>query len=118
MRVTAHRLETCSYLATSPSDTQHARPCSWTFKAYSNYFLEHRELKKEVAKTTLERQRGHFKAACMHIGEAKLEAITPAMLNSMYIALLKGESPSGRKVGGSYVNCIHDNIKLIGRAHV
>lgn len=29
---------------------------SWTFKAYSDYFLEQRELKKEVAKTTLERQ--------------------------------------------------------------
>lgn len=86
---------------------------SWTFGAYCDYFLEQRELKKEIAKTTLERQRGHFKAACMHIGAAKLESITPAMLNSMYIALLKGETPSGRKVDGSYVNCIHDNIKLV-----
>lgn len=86
---------------------------SWTFKAYSDYFLEQRELKKEVAKTTLERQRWQFKAVCMHIGEAKLEAITPAVLNSMYIALLKGETLSGRKAGGSYVNQIHDNIKLV-----
>lgn len=86
---------------------------SWTFKTYSDYFLEQRELKKEIAKTTLERQRGHFKAACIHIGEAKLEEITPAALNSMYIALLKGETPSGRKASGSYVNCIHDNIKLV-----
>ena len=84
-----------------------------TFEQYAERYLKRRELKKEVAKTTLERQRGHFKAACMNIGEAKLEAITPAMLNSMYIALLKGESPAGRKVGGSYVNCIHDNIKLV-----
>lgn len=86
---------------------------SWTFRAYSDYFLEQRELKKEVAKTTLERQRWQFKAVCMHIGEAKLEAITPAMLNSMYIALLKGETLSGRKAGGSYVNQIHDNVKLV-----
>lgn len=86
---------------------------SWTFKAYSDYYLEQRELKKEIAKTTLERQRWQFKVVCMHIGEAKLEAITPAVLNSMYIALLKGDTLSGRKASGSYVNQIHDNIKLV-----
>lgn len=86
---------------------------SYTFKEYSDYFLEQRELKKEVAQTTLERQRGHFKAACAHIGEANLAAITPAMLNKMYIAMLKGDTLSGHKSGGSYVNQIYDNIKLV-----
>ena len=86
---------------------------SYTFKEYSDYFLEQRELKKEVAQTTLERQRGHFKAACAHIGEANLASITPAMLNKMYIAMLKGDTLSGHKSGGSYVNQIHDNIKLV-----
>ena len=86
---------------------------AYTLKEYCDYYLEQRELKKEIAQTTLERQRGHFKAACHHIGEAKLEAITPAMLNKMYIAMLKGDTLSGRKSGGSYVNGIHDNIKLV-----
>ena len=86
---------------------------SYTFKEYSDRFLEQRELRKEIAKSTLERQRSHFKAVSAHIGEAKLEAITPEMLNEMYIAMLKGDTLSGRKAGGSYVNGIHDNIKLV-----
>lgn len=31
----------------------------------------------------------------------------------MYIALLKGDTPSGRKAGGSYVKQSHDIIKLV-----
>ena len=86
---------------------------SWTFEAYCEHYLEQRELKKEVAQTTLERQRSQVKTACMHLGKAKIEEITPSMLNSMYIALLRGETLSGRRVGGSYVNCVHVNIKLV-----
>lgn len=55
----------------------------------------------------------YFRAACRHIGEAKLEAVTPTNLNKMYVAMLKGDTISGRKASGTYVNCVHANVKLV-----
>lgn len=85
----------------------------YTFRKYCDRFIELRRANREVAATTLLRQEQLFKAACRHIGEASLESITPMVLNDMYIRMLKGDTLSGRKSGGSYVNQIHDNIKLV-----
>ena len=86
---------------------------SYTFEEYCGRFLGRRALGKEVAETTQERQRWQFKAACRHIGKANLASITPAMLDDMYIAMLKGDTLSGKPSSGSYVNQIHDNITLV-----
>ena len=86
---------------------------SYTFEEYCERFLERRALGKEVAETTQKRQRWQFKAACRHIGKANLASITPAMLDDMYIAMLKGDTLSGKPSSGSYVNQIHDNITLV-----
>ena len=86
---------------------------SYTFEEYCERFLERRALGKEVAETTQKRQRWQFKAASRHIGKANLASITPAMLDDMYIAMLKGDTLSGKPSGGSYVNQIHDNITLV-----
>ena len=86
---------------------------SYTFEEYCERFLERRALGKEVAPTTQKRQRWQFKAACRHIGKANLASITPAMLDDMYIAMLKGDTLSGKPSSGSYVNQIHDNITLV-----
>ena len=50
---------------------------------------------------------------CHHIGGVKLEDVTPQMLNNVYVAMMQGDTLSGRKSGGSYVNQIHDNITLV-----
>lgn len=86
---------------------------TYTFEQYAERFLERRKLNKEIADTTYERQKQHFKAASMHIGKAKLESITSEMLDDAYIAMLKGDTLSGKPSGGSYVNGIHDNITLV-----
>ncbi len=86
---------------------------SYTFQEYCERYLNERKAKKEVAETTLRRQEWQFKAACKHIGAVKLEDVTPAMLNQTYVAMMKGDTLSGRKSGGSYVNQIHDNITLV-----
>ena len=86
---------------------------TYTFEGYAERYLKRRELNKEIAATTLERQRQLFKAANMHIGKANLAAITPTMLDDMYIAMLGGDTLSGKPSGGSYVNGIHDNITLV-----
>ena len=69
---------------------------TYTFEQYAERYLKRRELNKEIAATTLERQRQHFKAASMHIGKANLASITPTMLDDMYIAMLSGDTLSGK----------------------
>lgn len=85
----------------------------YTLEEYCRRYVDRRELNKEVAATTIDRQRQQFKAVAKHLGKAKLESITPTMLDDMYIAMLKGDTLSGRPSGGSYVNQIHDNLTLV-----
>ena len=85
----------------------------YTFEEYCEQFVELRRAGKEVSPTTLRKQETYFRAACHHIGKAKLEAVTPTDLNKMYVAMLKGDTLTGRKVSGAYVNGIHVNIKLV-----
>ena len=86
---------------------------NYTFAEYAQRYLEIRRAKKEVAETTSSKQEWQFKAASHHIGHIKLEDITPAILDEMYVAMMQGDTLSGRKSGGSYVNQIHDNITLV-----
>lgn len=86
---------------------------SYTFEEYCMRYLEIRAAKKEVAPTTQVRQEWQFRAAIRHIGKVNLAAVTPVMLDDMYIAMLKGDTLSGRPSSGSYVNQIHDNITLV-----
>lgn len=89
---------------------------AYTFEEYRNRCLERREAKKEVAPTTLKRQGCQFKAACHHIGGLRLEEVTPSVLEDVYVAMMQGETLSGKKSGGSYVNQVHDNITLVFEA--
>ena len=88
----------------------------YTFQQYCERYLGVREAKREVAPTTQVRQSWQFKAACRHIGYVKLEQVTPTMLSDMYIAMMRGDTMSGKPSSGSYVNQIHDNITLVFEA--
>lgn len=108
--------ETKKALREFVDEIQHDRvqgKTSCAFEEYCERFLERRALGKEVAETTQRRQRWQFKAVCRHIGKASRASITPAMLDDMYIAMLKGDTLSGKPSGGGYVNQIHDNITLV-----
>lgn len=85
----------------------------WTFSSYAKRYLERRGAMREAAPSTIKKQHDQFKAANMHIGELPLEGITPAVLDAMYMAMLSGETLSGKPSGGSYVNQIHDNLTLV-----
>lgn len=86
---------------------------NYTFEEYSERYMDMRKANREIAVSTYHRQQFQFKAVNRHIGKAKLESITPAMLNDMYVAMLNGDTLSGKKSSGSYVNQIHDNITLV-----
>lgn len=84
----------------------------FTFESYCRHYLDLREAKREVGPATLRRQRGQFRACAAHIGKVRLEQVTPAMLNEMYAAMLRGDTLSGRPSSGTYVNQIHKNVSL------
>lgn len=86
---------------------------TYTLEEYCKRYVDRSELNKEFAATTIDRQRQQFKAVAKHLGKANLAAITPTMLDDMYIAMLKGDTLFGRPSGGSYVNRIHDNLTLV-----
>lgn len=88
----------------------------YTVEGYCERYLSIREAKREVAPMTQKRQRWQFKAVCRHIGGMKLERVTPTMLDDMYIAMMKGDTMSGKPSSGSYVNQIHDNLTLVFEA--
>lgn len=71
----------------------------YTLEEYCKRYVDRRELNKEVAATTIDRQRQQFKAVAKHLGKAKLESITPTMLDDTYIAMLKGNTLSDRPAG-------------------
>lgn len=89
------------------------RRTQYTFEEYCEHYLKVRKAKKEVVATTQERQKCQFKAVYRHIGKANLSSIEPKDLNSMYIAMLEGDTLSGKPSGGSYVCQIHSNISLV-----
>lgn len=86
---------------------------NYTFEEYAKRYLEMRKAKKEVAETTASKQEWQFKATSHHIGHVKLEDVTSTMLDEMYVSMMQGDTLSGKKSGGSYVNQIHDNITLV-----
>jgi integrase len=86
---------------------------NYTFEQYAKRNLERRRLGGELAPGSCESQATQIRAASAHIGKAKLEAVTPEMLDDMYIAMLKGDTLSGRPVGGTYVRGIHGALDVI-----
>ena len=86
---------------------------SYTFGKYCDRFIELRCANNEVAPTTLRKQETYFRASRRHIGKANIEAVTTTMLNDMYVEMLKGDTISGKRASGTYINQIHNNIKLV-----
>lgn len=109
---TKAKADLCEFIKEIEHDEVQGRT-SYTFEEYCMRYLEIRAAKKEVAPTTQVRQEWQFRAAIRHIGKVNLAAVTPVMLDDMYIAMLKGDTLSGRPSSGSYVNQIHDNITLV-----
>ena len=50
---------------------------TYTLEEYCKRYVDRRELNKEVAVTTIDRQRQQFKAVAKHLGKAKLESRLP-----------------------------------------
>lgn len=85
----------------------------YTLEEYCKRYVEHRQLNKEIAPTTAKKLESNFRSACFHLGHANIATITPEMLNEMYLAMLKGDTLSGRPSSGTHVRHIHNNLLLL-----
>ncbi|QTU84941.1 tyrosine-type recombinase/integrase [Xiamenia xianingshaonis] len=74
------------------------------FVDYADKWLEQRKLIREHA--TWSKNVDHVKCAKLHLADARMSEITPQVIETVYRKLLDGESPSGRKLSGTYVECI------------
>lgn len=86
------------------------------FGAYADAWLAERE--GQVAYDTLQKDACHIRCAKMHLEHAKLSEVTPQVLEAVYRKLQEGETPSGRPVGGTYVNGIAVTLHRMFRAAV
>lgn len=81
-----------------------------TLKTYLDEWIAGREASGDFAANTIDRYRHNAKAICLHLGHAKLADLTPRQIENAYRALRNGESPSGRKLSGTYVEGIHRTL--------
>lgn len=86
---------------------------TYTVKQWCDRYIERRQLNKEIAPSTAKRIQSNCKAACRHIGYANIAKVTPTMLDDMYIAMLKGDTLSGRPSSGTHVHHIHNTLVLV-----
>lgn len=81
---------------------------SETFAEFAEEWIEGR--KQTVECGTWSKNINHIKAANLHIAKARLNEITPAVLEKMYADLMDGKSPSGKELSGAYVNGIANTL--------
>lgn len=86
---------------------------SYTFKQYSEHWMEMRTESGKIAPTTLRRDRNKLKAVYHLIGQARLQDITAQDLESVYARLQAGESISGKRLSGTYVRDISKKISVM-----
>lgn len=83
------------------------------FEDYAQNWLDKRKLTH--AHGTWRKNVDHIKCANLHIADARLTEVTPFVLETMYVKLQQGESPSGRKLSGTYTECIARTLHKLFR---
>lgn len=68
---------------------------------------------KRIARATVLKNEDCMKCASMHLDPYKLSDITPSLIEEMYISLMSGQSPSGRRLSGTYVSDIATMLRHI-----
>ena len=85
----------------------------WTFKKYAEHFIEVRKLSGEVAEGTIRREAEKLDSLAYIIGDMKLQEITPDTIEKALIELRSGNSKSGKRLSGTYLNDICKKASLL-----
>lgn len=81
------------------------RRSNMVFSDYADAWLKERQ--RDCAHGTWSKNTAQMNCAKRHLAKARLDEIRPQTLEKMYRALRDGDSPSGRRLSGTYVNGIH-----------
>ncbi len=84
-----------------------------TFEEECQRFIETRRASGNFSENRNRRLETTLKAACMHIGKAYFDKVTPEMLNDMYAKMRAGDTLSGKPVGGTYIRSVHSEVNLM-----
>lgn len=82
-------------------DVPVTRKQGMTFGEYADAWVEER--KATHARDTWEKNACHLKCLKMHLRAAKLDEVTPRVLDAIIDQLREGDSPSGRKLSETYL---------------
>lgn len=85
----------------------------WTFLQYREHWLECCEAEGSVSPGTVKARKIEIRAAGYHLDPYLLLDIDTAMINAMTNALRRGESPSGRKLSGTYTRRVVGAVSLM-----
>ena len=86
---------------------------NYTLNAYIDHFIAAREMSGEVAPGTIRREKEKLRSLAFLIGEMKLQEITPDVLEKAYLDLRAGNSRSGKRLSGTYLNDINKKMSLL-----
>lgn len=81
------------------------RRSDMVFGEYSDAWCEERKASKAYG--TWRRDVDRMKCLKLHLASAKLQEVTPELLEDVYAKLMDGKSPSGKKLSPNYVCDIH-----------
>ncbi|MCH4084494.1 MAG: site-specific integrase [Olsenella sp.] len=85
----------------------------WTFEAYAKHYLEMREAMGDMTPCSGKTRLTEARAIDRHIGKAKLDRVTTSMLDEAYVAMMRGDTATGKPASGTYVRRINDLVRLV-----
>lgn len=89
------------------------RRSAWTFKDYADHFCELREKSGDYAASTNDATRGRLRQISRHIGGLKMQEITPAVMETVYLDMRNGKAARVRLLKGITPNGIHKAASLV-----
>ena len=84
-----------------------------TVRTFSEQWLERRKQGSEVKESTIRKDEGRLKVINMHLGDIKLVNLDVQTIEEFYARASNGESPSGKRLSGTYMNGIGVTLRQV-----
>ncbi|MEG0324673.1 MAG: site-specific integrase, partial [Raoultibacter sp.] len=82
----------------------------YTVGSYVDEFIALRKASGEYAYGTWQKDVSYFKCVKRLLGHSNIASVTPLMIEKAYAAMRNGDSPSGKKLSGTYFGSIHASL--------
>lgn len=96
----------CEAWAADLDEGRAVRPTSWTFRSYREHYRDTQLALGYPDAETVKKKARFLKSAGRHLDGIQIQDITPADVESCLAKLRAGDSPSGKCLSGTTLNCI------------